>query len=381
MAKSILASSLIGAILVFSTLGLAQYAAAANPLALGEVIVSVGGQNYEVYDQDGNLLDTIDCSGMSTGSFNTGTLVDLTNGFFYGTEFSDSDVCRTDLNGDGAASFGSGYSFPESITQKSNDNLIVGNLGNGLKEFDQTGASVNNFTGAGRVDWHDLAADQCTVLYTDEGSTIHSYDVCTDTANPNFTTRAGNSFFAIRILPNGEVLAAGGAEVVRFDSSGAVLDTYDDAAAFSWFALNLDPDGTSFWSASGGFSDIYKFDIASGTILEQWTPNTNGNVFGLSVVGEITVARNDPCNGLDDNGNQIVDEGVVGVDDDGDGTTDEAGEACREQVVGGEILGVEMTSLFVAGALSNAFWIAPAAAAIGGSIALVIIRTYKRKAD
>jgi hypothetical protein len=44
----------------------------------------------------------------------------------------------------------------------------------------------------------------------------------------------------------------------------------------------------------------------------------------------------------------------AGIDDDLDGTVDEAGEACPpEQAVGGEILGVETTSLFVAGAIAN----------------------------
>ena len=37
----------------------------------------------------------------------------------------------------------------------------------------------------------------------------------------------------------------------------------------------------------------------------------------------------DPCDDIDNNGNQIIDEGIVGVDDDEDGTIDEAGEACE----------------------------------------------------
>ena len=62
----------------------------------------------------------------------------------------------------------------------------------------------------------------------------------------------------------------------------------------SWFALNLDPDGTSFWSADFDETGIVaKFDIASGRILVTLKIN-GGNVRGIAMFGEATAARPEP---------------------------------------------------------------------------------------
>ena len=59
------------------------------------------------------------------------------------------------------------------------------------------------------------------------------------------------------------------------------------------FAVNLDPDGTSFWTADLISGEVFKLDIASGTILQQWSaagaPNFD-DAAGLSIKGEITAA-------------------------------------------------------------------------------------------
>lgn len=49
-----------------------------------------------------------------------------------------------------------------------------------------------------------------------------------------------------------------------------------------------------------------------------------------------------------------------------------------DRVVGGEILGIDMTSLFVAGTAANAYWILPVFAAFAGVISLALVRRKRR---
>jgi hypothetical protein len=104
--------------------------------------------------------------------------------------------------------------------------------------------------------------------------------------------------FALRILPNGDVLAADTSNVLEFDSSGNIIRTYTGfTGASELFALNLDPDGTSFWTGDiGGSTGVWKVDIATGTILEHWDASKDGatEVAGLALFGELTVSNPPP---------------------------------------------------------------------------------------
>ena len=52
------------------------------------------------------------------------------------------------------------------------------------------------------------------------------------------------------------------------------------------FALNLDPDGNSFWTAGVDSGMVYRVDIESGAVLTAFNSGTGG-VSGLAVHGEI----------------------------------------------------------------------------------------------
>ncbi|MGB3018077.1 MAG: T9SS type A sorting domain-containing protein, partial [Ignavibacteria bacterium] len=167
----------------------------------------------------------------------------------------------------------------------------VGNIGGGFRKFDATGAFIGVVGAGTRIDFADLQADQSTMLYTQEGQRIGRWDVVNNVALTDFATGLGGQAYALRIRTNGEVLLANGATVLRLSSAGAVIQTYDVAGQNSWFALNLDPDGTSFWSADFSTSNVYRIDIASGNVISTFNTGTgNGTVFGLAVAGEITVA-------------------------------------------------------------------------------------------
>jgi hypothetical protein len=117
----------------------------------------------------------------------------------------------------------------------------------------------------------------------------------------------------MRILGDGGLLVADQINVKRFNADGSVNMTYDLAGVDGWFALNLDPDGTSFWSGSFINDTFYKFDIASGTKLDEVNTGLNGgNLYGLVVYGEQTAALGSisgiKWNDVDGDGVQDADE-------------------------------------------------------------------------
>ena len=92
------------------------------------------------------------------------------------------------------------------------------------------------------------------------------------------------------------VLLANNANILHYNSAGQVIQTYSVPGENNWFSLNLDPDGTSFWSGGYISSNVYKFNIQTGAI-EAGPINTStasNTLFGICAKGEITVAQPTP---------------------------------------------------------------------------------------
>jgi uncharacterized repeat protein (TIGR01451 family) len=286
--------SLIG-VLAFDV----PHAGAQVPIPNGTVMVSVGNGQVQEWNPSPTpaLITTI-----STGftGFTTGSAFD-SSGNFYVTDFSSSAVTKFDPTGANPVAFGSGYNEPESILFSSAGNAYVGQANDPhtslapILELNSTGGSVGSFPAATEnrgTDWIDLASDHCTVFYTSEGTHVKRYNTCTNTQLTDFNSTAlPGDAFALRILPSGGVLIADSAQVVQLDSTGLLVKTYTfDCACSNLFALNLDPDGTSFWTADIASGNVLRVDIASGNIVEQFNVAGTGiSVAGLSVKGEITV--------------------------------------------------------------------------------------------
>jgi hypothetical protein len=139
------------------------------------------------------------------------------------------------------------------------------------------------------------------MFYASEGRGIQRYDVVSDTQLTNFATLPGSgNAFALRLLPPGDgsggLLVADRGNIKRLDGSGAVVQTYDTASDDFWFALNLDPNGTSFWSGDASNSRFYRFNIASGAVEVGpiSTETATGTLFGLCVRGELVAAQPTP---------------------------------------------------------------------------------------
>ncbi|HUZ02297.1 MAG TPA: Ig-like domain repeat protein, partial [Thermomicrobiaceae bacterium] len=281
---------------------------AGSPYTVGDVFAGVGGGNIKEFSPTGTLIQTLSAP---AGTEDSGMVFDLA-GNLYATQFQAERVVKFDNAGNLLGTFGSGYnSHPESIVRDFAGNFYVGQPDGShqVLKFDAAGNPLGSFSPAVEnrgTDWIDLRADQCTLFYTSEGSLIKRFDVCSNTQLANFAsipgTDPGNQIvaYALRILPNQDVLVAASNQVVLFDPSGAVVRQYPAStfvgASLSGtnplFALNLDADLTSFWTAALGSGDVYRVNIASGALITHFNAGAlNPSLAGLAVFGEVTAAQ------------------------------------------------------------------------------------------
>lgn len=261
--------------------------AAAAPVAAqfqtGDIFASIGNGQVARYSSSGTLLQILNTG---QGGFTTGSTFDAA-GNFYVTDFTANAVTKFSGTGTLLGSFGSGYSLPESVVFDAAGNAYVGNINVGLRKYDAAGNLVQTYN-TGRVDWFDLSADGKTVYFTAEGGQVNRFDLTTNTLLSPFSVAGGD--FALRLLSSGGLLVADETQVDRLDAAGNIVKSYDVAGDDGFFALNLDPDGTSFWTGSFTTGKLYRFDIATGNLLQ--TINTgSGSLFGVSVKGELTVVN------------------------------------------------------------------------------------------
>lgn len=270
------------------------------PFEDGHVFAAVGNGQVQHYDAAGNLLEVLNSN---LGGFTTGMATDSA-GNLYVTNFSLALVSR--FTGPGVPHNHTVHfntdpgSSVESILFDRQGNIYVGQADGtrDILKFDAAGNLLQRYDVATEdrgSDWIDLAADQQTMFYTSEGNTVKRFDVANNVQLSDFsTTLPGSIAYALRLLPGGGMLVADTEVIVRLDSTGSVIQAYDAPGEDTWFALNLDPDGTSFWSGNFGTSNFYKFDIQTGALLAGPFNTGTGafTLFGLAVFGEIAVGQN-----------------------------------------------------------------------------------------
>jgi hypothetical protein len=164
-----------------------------------------------------------------------------------------------------------------------------------VRKFDHYGNLLDTFvlpTGTRGTDWIDLAGDQCTLYYTSEDTSVRRYNVCTHSSLGTFANGlTGPYCYALRLRPNRELMVACQDAVHRLDALGSNLKTYTrasigEADPNGLFAMNLDPDGTSFWTAGLNSGNVYRVDIESGDVLGSFNSGAGG-VAGLVVYDEL----------------------------------------------------------------------------------------------
>lgn len=278
----------------------------------GDVFAAIGSGQVQHYDSTGVLLETLNTT---RGGFTTGMAFDSA-GNLYVTNFSDSSVSRFDDQGNLLeAQFiqTDVNSSVESIVFAANGDFYVGQADGtrDILKYDSAGTLLQRFDVATTTrgsDWIDLAADQTTLLYTSENFEVMAYDTATDTQLADFALLDNRPAFALRILDDGGVLVSDSINVKRLDSAGNTIQTYDVVNNNNFFSLNLDSDGTSFWAGDFGTGDLFKFDMASGAVL-QTISTGSGSLFGVTVFGEITAAIPTPEPGV----LALLSLGIVGM--------------------------------------------------------------------
>lgn len=252
-------------VLIVSALILTSPLFAVVPFSVGDVFAGVGRGKFNHFSPTGTLLETLDdTQAVGSGEDATTGMCFDPAGNMYGTNLDKNTMSKFSNNGTLlAATFGTFNSLPESCLIINGNTMFTSEVGGSgdILKLNLSGTQLANYDSA-RSDWIDLASDQCTMFYTDEGSTIRRFNVCTNAALPNFVTVAGANFYALRILPNGDVLVAAGPSVRRFNSAGTeILPAYTASGETFFFALNTDPDGTHFWSGGIITGQIYKFNL------------------------------------------------------------------------------------------------------------------------
>ena len=165
-----------------------------------------------------------------------------------------------------------------------------------VRKFSRYGELLDTFvlpTGTRGTDWIDLSGDHCTLFYTSEDTSVRRYNVCSHSPLPDLiTTLTAPYCYALRLRPNREVMVACQEAVHRVSPEGVNLHTYtrasigeDDPGGL--FAMNLDPDNTSFWTAGALSGDVYHVDIETGAVLGSFNSGPGG-VAGLAIYDELT---------------------------------------------------------------------------------------------
>jgi hypothetical protein len=241
----------------------------------GDVFVAVGFGRYQVYDNAGAFKETI--VQPSSPARPTGCAFNPTLDKLYTTEFLHSQVVVFDDASPHSVlqivATSPGESS-ESIVFAADGSFYVGHADGDreIHHYDAGGNLLATFSAATQnrgTDWLELAADQKTMYYTSEGPAIKRFDVGTNQQLADFAS-VGTIAYALRLLPPGDgstgLLVANYSDVKRLDGTGTVIQTYDLNGEDSWFALTLDPNGTSFWAGNHESAQFYRFNIASGAV-------------------------------------------------------------------------------------------------------------------
>jgi len=292
--KKFMEVGLLLAILLFT--GSAGLGQTAPTFQNGDVFAGVGNGQIKWY-RNGVLIATLQVPGDPPPAYDTGMAFDAA-GNLYSTDFSSGTVSKFDNSGNFLGTFASGMVDPESILFDSTGNAYVGQADgtHQVLKFNSSGTLLSSFSPATQdrgTDWIDLAPDQKTLFYTSEGDLIKRFDVSTATqlADFNSTPLPGRAF-ALRVLPNGNVLVADSNAALQLDPSGTIIHTYTPCDCGSLFSLNLDPDGLHFWVGDVSSGNIYQIRIADGgTVVDQTISTFVDTLTGVVVFGQVTSAN------------------------------------------------------------------------------------------
>ncbi len=140
------------------------------------------------------------------------------------------------------------------------------------------------------ADWIELDANQCTLYYTSEDSDVRRFDVCTEQVLPHFATALEAPCYALRQLPNHEMMVTCRNRIYRYDQNGSFIREYTkeslgESDVNGLYAIHLDPDGQTFWTGGVVSGRVVRARIDDGSVVTSFTTGTGG-VNGLLIQDE-----------------------------------------------------------------------------------------------
>lgn len=247
--------------------------ARAQGFAMGDIFVSDGSTGLiHWYDSIGTLKGTLDTQ---VQSLTVGIGFDDA-GNLYATNYWTQSVTKFDSQGNYEGIFAATDYTPAEIVFDAFGYAYVSHdyAPGDILKFDSTGTLVARFdvasgSSSGGL---ELAPDQCTMYYGEAcGTAIKRFDTCTGTQLADFSSNILSCAGGVAVVAGGRVLVADYFDVKLLDSAGATVMTYDLPGEDGWSDLFVDPDGVSFWSTGVWTGIIYRFDIATGTILTSFS--------------------------------------------------------------------------------------------------------------
>jgi len=271
----------------------------------GDLFVAVNGGGFRVYSNDGTFKETFSADTLYRFgcAFNNEQSMLLSGRYTYGPIYVTGFDVKVPHNLTLQSNLGS-YSYnydAGGIAFNNNDEFFV-STGTHVFKFNGTGAllsmyspNVEKFNGG----WIDLSVDQSILFYTSGGTRILRYNVSKRTQFDDFALLPEENkttvAYGLRLLPPGDgtggLLVATYNNIKRLHGNGSIAMTYDVPDEDSWYTINLDPNGVSFWAANYDSGNFYKFNIKTGDI-EVGKINVEGaKIYGFCVLDEIVAAN------------------------------------------------------------------------------------------
>ena len=265
------------------------------PFQNGDVFAAVGNGRIGHYRPDGTLVDTLDTSSGSAEQH--GMCFEPSTGDLFTTDFSAGVMTRFNNIGNiKIHPWGGPFdTHPTGCVFDAVGNLYTGEAdgGNRIRKWSSTGTLLGTWqpvTGSLGVVSLDVAADQCTILYTIGDSAIKRFNVCTNSQLPDLINTLPIRCFALqRLLGSSDLLVACSYEVDRVDAGGNLVQVYpkDPQQISALYAVSLDPDGQTFWTAGYSGNNIYRYRLDTGALVSQFSAAPlAGGLTGLAVYSE-----------------------------------------------------------------------------------------------
>jgi sugar lactone lactonase YvrE len=262
------------------------------PFSIGDIFAGTGSGTILHYNKNFTLEDTLTTT---LGHEQTGMAFDKSLNL-YATNFQGGVVSK--FSSDGklvSASFviNDAASNNESIVFDKSGNFYVGQAEgtHDILKRAPDGTLLTRYSGLAvdrGTDWIQLSPDQKTIYYTGDGKTVRRLDTATGKQLANFPMLPGPNAYALQFLPNGNLLVADGDRLVELSTSGTVIKTFTPPGAVALYSLALDPSGTTFLAADNNTGHIFRFNIATGALLQDFATGA-GEIAGLAVAGGFVV--------------------------------------------------------------------------------------------